>query len=383
MVLFFSSSMIPQPCPIAGLQRVKKWIQNHQQTILKKHERNEPQTSFERLVAEQKKPPARSKTTRDMATKHDPVIREKRAELYEQLKAKTITQSEMLLALNSTVTDRLQDPQLRAHYSEMARDLNSSSAQSTQTTEFGANSPSKSFQFVQYECVFALLVKSLPLIVSPTMISPVAAAPEQEEDMPPTVVDSLLPHPTSSVDASCHSVSLEVVSSPRMHGSPSVHPVSTTPPSSVINSMLQDQELVPAMDAEASYHYYPLPDNDTHGSYRTTFTPNAGGPLEVPQVQISPPVFTDCMSFRARYMHLLIVLRPWHPHKCRSMSLNMMITRHTRPKVLITITIVPSPCLPAVLPSRLPLRIIYPTLQQMQPMTLSQRTSRLSPRIAL
>lgn len=139
----------PKSWSVVVLQRVKKWIQNHQQSILKKHERNEPQSSFERLVAEQRKPPTRSKTARDMATRHDPVVLVKRAELYAQFKAGTISQSEMMFAINSTVTDRLRDEQLRARYSEMARSLNSSGTQSTQENEFGANSISRSFQFIQ------------------------------------------------------------------------------------------------------------------------------------------------------------------------------------------------------------------------------------------
>lgn len=135
--------------PVVVLQRVKKWIQNHQQSILKKHERNEPQSSFKRLVAEKKKPSLRSKCNRDIASSLDPVVEAKRAELKAQLKAKTISQSEMMSAINSTVTDRLQDEQLRAHYTEMARGSNSSGTQSTKENEFGANSVSRSFQFIQ------------------------------------------------------------------------------------------------------------------------------------------------------------------------------------------------------------------------------------------
>ncbi|EIM92832.1 WD40 repeat-like protein [Stereum hirsutum FP-91666 SS1] len=97
---------------------VKKWIQNHQHTILSRHQRKQPQASTIRSLKHVKR--SRKKSARDLAKANDPELKSRRAELQAQLNAGNITRSEMATEINRMATQLLQDVEKREFYAEQA-----------------------------------------------------------------------------------------------------------------------------------------------------------------------------------------------------------------------------------------------------------------------
>lgn len=99
-------------------------MQNHQKSVLDKRARGKLQASTERLA---RRPPKRmrSKNARDMVKSHHPDIRRKWTELSEQVKAKTITESEKFTMYDKAITELLSDEGLNAEYTAMAVQANS------------------------------------------------------------------------------------------------------------------------------------------------------------------------------------------------------------------------------------------------------------------
>lgn len=104
-------------------QRVNRWIQNHQKSVLARHAAKQPQTSSIRSASRPSKR-HRSKNARDMAKLHDETVQQAWKDLSARVKDEEMSEREKWKRYNAVIREVLADEALKEKYTAMADEAN-------------------------------------------------------------------------------------------------------------------------------------------------------------------------------------------------------------------------------------------------------------------